>query len=112
MSEEALREMQRRYFVKPAEMKPKVYYRLTDNWLELTVRFIVKDHGTRVVKDAMSRDILLALDEAGIGVASATFDIVGLPPLRIRNDLSSNGEGERRQEARRTADEQDRKEIR
>lgn len=113
MSEDALREMQRRYFVKPAEMKPKVYYRLTDNWLELTVRFIVKEHGTRVVKDAMSRDILLALDEAGIGVASATFDIVGLPPLRIRNDLLSNGEGgERSQEARRTAEEQDRKDVR
>ena len=26
--------------MKPAEMKPKVYYRLTDNWLELTVRFV------------------------------------------------------------------------
>lgn len=83
LSEEALREMQRRYFMKPADMRPKVYYRLTDNWLELTVRFIVEDHGIRDLKDAMSRDILQALDEAGIGVASATFEIVGLPPLRV-----------------------------
>lgn len=29
-------------------------------------------------------DILKALDEAGIGIASATFEIVGLPPIRIR----------------------------
>jgi small-conductance mechanosensitive channel len=85
LSDEALREMQRRYFVKPADMKPKVYYRLTDNWLELAVRFIVEDHGIRLVKDAMSRDILHALKEADIKVASATFELTGLPPLRIRD---------------------------
>ncbi len=31
MGRPALQEMQRRYFMKPADMKPKVYYRLTDN---------------------------------------------------------------------------------
>ena len=84
LSHDVLEEMQRRYVMKRAEMKPKVYYRLTDNWLELTVRFIVNDHGIRALKDAMSRDILRALDEAGIGIASATFEIVGLPPLRLQ----------------------------
>jgi small-conductance mechanosensitive channel len=84
LSHDVLEEMQRRYFMKPADMTPKVYYRLTDNWLELTVRFIVKDHGIRTLKDAMSRDILRALEEAGIGIASATFEIVGLPPLRMQ----------------------------
>lgn len=60
-----------------------MYFRLTDNWLELTLRFAVEDHGVRAVKDAMSRDLLTALYAAGITVASATFEIVGLPPLRI-----------------------------
>jgi small-conductance mechanosensitive channel len=98
LSEEALREMQRRYFVKPSEMEPKVYYRMTDNWLELTVRFIVEDHGIRRVKDAMSREILPALEKAGIGIASATFEIVGLPPLRFNDDpaakLSNSATGQ------------------
>lgn len=89
LSQEALQEMQRRYIVKPAELKPRVYYRLTDNWLELTVRFIVKDHGIRELKDALSRHILHALDQAGIGVASATFEVVGVPPLRIQNGQGS-----------------------
>jgi hypothetical protein len=35
------------------------------------------------MKDAMSREILAALDEAHIGIASTTFEITGLPPLRI-----------------------------
>lgn len=44
----------------------------------------------REVKDAMSRDILKALDEAGIGIASATFEITGLPALRIQDKTRGN----------------------
>ena len=84
LGEEMLQEMQRRYLLKPADVRPRVYYRLTDNWLELTVRFLTKDHGVREQKDAMSRDILQGLDAVGISIASATFEIVGLPPLHIR----------------------------
>ncbi len=83
VGEEALHELQRRYLLRSADIRPRVYYRLTDNWLELTVRFLTKDSGVREQKDAMSRDILHGLEEAGISIASATFEIVGLPPLRI-----------------------------
>lgn len=83
MSEEAIQEMQRRYFVSSASMKPKVYYRLTDNWLELTVRFIVRDRGIRELKDQMSREILEAFEREKIEIASTTLELVGLPPLRI-----------------------------
>jgi hypothetical protein len=75
--------MMRRYFMQPASVEPKVYYRLTDNWLELTVRFLTEDRGVRDIKDMMSREILREFDGAGIGLASATFEIVGFPPLRI-----------------------------
>ena len=80
MGTEALDAMQRRYNVHPADVEPKVYYRLTDNWLELTVRFVVKEHGIRDITDTMSRDILAALETAGIGIASAgsvRFQYVG-----------------------------------
>ena len=46
---------------------------MTDNWLELTVRFLAPDHGIREIKDRMSRDILAALDKAEIGIASGTY---------------------------------------
>ncbi len=78
--------MQKRYFVRGADLEPRVYWRLTDNWLELTVRFLTGVYGVRDVKDAMSREVLSALDEAGIGLASATFEVVGLPPLRVTPD--------------------------
>jgi small-conductance mechanosensitive channel len=65
-------------------LEPRVYWRLTDNWLELSLRFLCRDHGVRELKDAMSREILAALDAAKIGLASGTYEIVGVPPLRVR----------------------------
>jgi small-conductance mechanosensitive channel len=41
MSQEALCVMRERYNLYPGDLEPKVYYRLTDNWLELTVRFVI-----------------------------------------------------------------------
>lgn len=84
MGEEALHEMERRYFVRADNLRPKVYYRLTDNWLELTVRFICRAHGIRDLKDALSRGIIAQLDDAGIPLASTTIEVVGLPPLQVR----------------------------
>ena len=78
-------DLQARFGVDPIDLDPKVFYRITDNWLELTVRFIVTTHGIRGIKDAMSRQILVGLDAAGIGVASATYDIVGFPALEIKD---------------------------
>jgi small-conductance mechanosensitive channel len=83
LGEPAIAELERRYVMKRADMKPRVFWRMTDNWLELTVRFLVEDHGIRDVKDAMTREILSGLDRAGIAIASSTFEITGVPPLRI-----------------------------
>jgi small-conductance mechanosensitive channel len=83
VGEPALRELERRYFVRAEDLNPVVYYRLTDNWLEMSVRFIVRDHGIRYVKDRMSREVLDGFDREGIEIASGTYDIVGMPPLKV-----------------------------
>jgi small-conductance mechanosensitive channel len=67
------------YHVSFDELAPRVYYRITDNWLELSLRFVVDDRNTREAKDAVSREALQHFDEAGIGIASTTIDIVGFP---------------------------------
>ncbi|RYE25136.1 MAG: mechanosensitive ion channel [Sphingobacteriaceae bacterium] len=81
---EAKKNMEERFGVEPIDLEPRVYYRITDNWLELTVRFMLGTHQIRGAKDAMSRQIMTGLDEAGIGIASATYDIVGFPPIQIK----------------------------
>lgn len=84
LSAEALHDLQRRYPIERADLKPHVYFRMTDNWLELAVRFIAPAHGIRELKDKMTREILSAFDHAGITIASTTYEIVGVPPLRIQ----------------------------
>lgn len=86
LSEDALQEMERRYAMKKTDLVPKVYYRLTDNWIELSIRFLARDFGVRDLKDQMSRDILAEFETAGIGIASGTYEIVGMPPLQIKNE--------------------------
>jgi hypothetical protein len=70
--------------IKRVEFEPRVFYRLTDNWTEMALRFIVDAHEVRGVKDAMSRDIIEGLDAAGIQIASGTYEVVGMPELRVR----------------------------
>lgn len=77
--------LRRRYFV-PAEevsVEPEVFYRMTSSWLELAVRFVVPIHDIRRVKSNISRDIAMAFNKHGIEMASGTYAIVEVPPLRL-----------------------------
>jgi small-conductance mechanosensitive channel len=87
-SEQDRMKLKRDYFVEIDDEGPVVYMRLTDNWLELTVRFICDPRNVRKLKDRMTRRILAAFDQAKISIASTTFDVVGLPPLRVEPDLA------------------------
>jgi len=91
LSQESVKKLEDDYFVNIADFEPQVFYRITDNWLELTVRFIVGEHKIREVKNNISRDMLRDFDKHGIGIASATYDIVGFPPLRMANQIDGNG---------------------
>lgn len=74
--------MNQKYHLDLETLAPRVFLRITDNWLELSLRFIVEDHQSREVRDAIAREILVEFDRAGFGFASATVDIVAFPPLR------------------------------
>lgn len=84
IGEEALTELERRYFVARDEFEPRVFVRLTDNWIELTVRFITRERGIRDIKDKMSRQIVAQFSDSGIGIASSTYDVVGMPLLSVK----------------------------
>ncbi|MGB6179634.1 MAG: mechanosensitive ion channel domain-containing protein [Rhodococcus sp. (in: high G+C Gram-positive bacteria)] len=83
-ADRSIESMRSRYALSETSLEPSVYVRITDNWLELSVRFLVPHRGVRAIKDRMSRDILRDLDAAGIAIASATYDIVGLPDVSLR----------------------------
>ena len=83
IGDDEVKRLEGQFGIGVGDIDPQTYWRITDNWLEVTVRFLAPDHGIREIKDKMSRDILAGLDEAKIGIASGTYAIVEVPPIRV-----------------------------
>lgn len=80
-----LDELRQHYFVKgDIELQPRVYLTITDNWLELALRFVSAEPGVREMKDALYRGILAELERAGITIASSTSEVSIVTPPEVR----------------------------
>lgn len=82
-SADALAEMARRYLVPRKDVYPQVFLKLTDNWIELTARFVIPVRSARRVKSDISENLLRRYSQESIALASETSEIVGLPPLKV-----------------------------
>jgi small-conductance mechanosensitive channel len=76
-----MKRLEERFGIEIGEINPTVFWRITHNWLEITVRFLAPDHGVRTIKDRMSRDILAALGPADFVIASERQEQVTGPTL-------------------------------
>ena len=82
-AEAKLRSLGDAYPVHEATVEPTLYLVMTDNWIELTLRYVVEAQARRQVKAQLHHELLQHFEsEAEITVASATFEIVGFPPLK------------------------------
>ncbi|MDZ7726681.1 MAG: mechanosensitive ion channel family protein [Candidatus Campbellbacteria bacterium] len=71
---EMITRLKKRYFISARETEPSVFMRLTDNWIQLTVRFVVPVKDRRLVNDRLSHLILETFEkDSNIEIASETF---------------------------------------
>jgi small-conductance mechanosensitive channel len=78
-----LHALMKRYPVHDMPVEPLLYIVMTDNWIEMTLRYIVEARKRREVRGQLHLELLQHFgSEADITVASATIEIVGFPPLR------------------------------
>jgi len=83
-AEAKLNKMIDRYPLKDTKVEPTLYLAITDNWIELTLRFLVDAQERRGVKDRLHRELLHYFQaEEKIEVASTTIEIVGFPPIQV-----------------------------
>ena len=68
----------RKYRIEDARLEPWASVKLTENWIELSARFIVNYRMRRTMKDRVSRRVLEAIEasEGKVRLASATLEIV------------------------------------
>lgn len=74
-AQNAIDQMARRYPVPRAEVEPRVYATATDDYLELSARFVVPVRTARTIKDDLTRRVLERFAAAGITIASTTQDV-------------------------------------
>ncbi len=84
----AIEQMRRSFPMPETDLEPRVFVRLTDNWVELSARFVVPVRTARRVKDDLSRHILRDLRAAGIEIASSTATVT-VRRARVSGDGSS-----------------------
>jgi small-conductance mechanosensitive channel len=85
MGKEEVKRLEERFGIDAGEIDPRVFWRITEDWLELTVRFLGPDHGIRQIKDGMTRTILSGFEKAKILIAATRQEGVALEPARQRS---------------------------
>ena len=87
-----MHQLRKRYFVPAAEvsLEPEVFFALTSSWVEIALRFVVPTHDIRRVKSNISRAIAAAFADNDIVMASNTYAIVEVPPLRVADGVTSD----------------------
>jgi small-conductance mechanosensitive channel len=71
------------YSVRETTVEPTLYVVMTDNWIEVTLRYVVEARERRRVKGQLHRELLQHFESTtDITVASMTMEIVGFPSLQ------------------------------
>lgn len=79
-----LSSMEEKYLIHPSDIEEKIYTKITDNWIDLRLRYVVDPRQRRIIRNSLNEKILEAFgQEKDIRIASATFEIVGLPEIKI-----------------------------
>ncbi len=78
---EQRRRTRREFAIKITSLEPRVYVRLTDNWIELGLIYPVDTEARRSFRSNVSQRILEDFSEAGITIASQTCGNRSVPPL-------------------------------
>lgn len=86
VAEEQLRTMGRKFYVEKRAVEPAVFLTVTDNWINLNVRFPTMARERRITRSRISTAILEMIEASDdIKVASATIEIVGFPPVKMKS---------------------------
>lgn len=83
--------MVRKYLIENANVEPSLQFVLNDNWVEFTLRYVVDYKKRGITKHKLFSEIYQGVQNSGgkVSFASATFDIVGMPELKVKLEKPS-----------------------
>jgi small-conductance mechanosensitive channel len=79
------RKMTDKYLIENAKLQPMVALKITDNWVEFVLRYVVDYKKRRSTKDRISSRILEVIESSGgkILLGAPAFEVASIPPLEI-----------------------------
>jgi small-conductance mechanosensitive channel len=81
-----------KYYIENAEVHPTLAITMTDNWIQFNLRYIVDYKKRRFTKHLLNEEIgkRIQATNGKVILASATFEIVKIPPINLNEDKTSN----------------------
>lgn len=83
------KEMVERYYIEDAGIDPSIAIKLTDNWIEINLRYITDYKRRRITKNLLFESIEKAINQTKgkVSIASSTLQLMNYPPndIRIKN---------------------------
>ena len=73
---EEMDRIKERFGIELDDIGPNVFWRITEDWLELTLRFLGPDHGIRGIKDQIAREIIAGFGKQGIAIGAPRQEAV------------------------------------
>lgn len=88
--------MVRKYLIEDAQIEPMITLIANDNWMEYKVRYVVDYKCRRGKKSELFNHILDKIEntQGQVVLASATFELVGIPSLDVKLSRHSNSSEE------------------
>jgi small-conductance mechanosensitive channel len=84
-AEEEISHMQRKYYILKSSTDPGIFFKLTDNWIELTARYVAPARQRRILRTKISRRILEEIQRSeGIRIASESIEIARSPDTGLQ----------------------------
>jgi small-conductance mechanosensitive channel len=76
-----------KYYFTKRSLQPAIFLTLTDNWITFGIRYVTEVRQRRFLHDKLSRLILSEIESSQkIKIASATMNITGFPPIKLRKE--------------------------
>lgn len=84
IGDEEVKRLEERFAIRVGDIDPRVFWRVTEDFLEITLRFLGPDHGIRTIKDRITRELIVGLEKAGIEIGATRQEAVTGRPSRKR----------------------------
>ena len=81
-----------KYYIEDAQVNPSLAITMTDNWVQFNLRYIVDYKKRRYTKHILNEEIGKRIEQTNgkVKLASATFEIVNIPTVNIKDSKARN----------------------